>query len=154
MFKQSQGLDIVAVPFGGSGPAIQSAVAGHTPIAFTVLTPAVPQVKEGTLRALAVTTASRSPALPEVPTLAEAGLANQEADTILGILVPANTPKEIIELLYVSVRDAMLETDMKESLATLGFEPVVNTPDEFSVRIRADLAKWSKVIEAAHIKVD
>jgi tripartite-type tricarboxylate transporter receptor subunit TctC len=151
---QSQGLDIVAVPFGGSGPAIQSAVAGHTPIAFTVLTPAVPQVKEGTLRALAVTTASRSPALPDVPTLAEAGLANQEADTILGILVPANTPKEIIELLYVGVRDAMLETGMKESLATLGFEPVVNTPDEFSVRIRADIAKWSKIIEAAHIKVD
>jgi tripartite-type tricarboxylate transporter receptor subunit TctC len=154
MFKQSQGLDIVAVPFGGSAPAIQSTVAGHTPIAFTVLTPALPQVKDGTLRALAVTTAKRSPALPNVPTLAEAGLVNQEADTILGILVPAKTPREIIELLYVGVRDAMLGADMRESLATLGLEPVVDTPDEFSIRIRADIAKWSKVIETAHIKAD
>ena len=154
MFKQSQGLDIVAIPFGGSSPAIQSTVAGHTPIAFTVLTSAVAQVKDGTLRALAVTTAKRSPALPDVPTLAEAGVANQEADTILGVLVPANTPREIVELLYLGVRNAMLEADVKETLATLGFEPVVDTPDEFSVRIRADIAKWSKVIEDAHIKAD
>jgi tripartite-type tricarboxylate transporter receptor subunit TctC len=154
MFKQSQGLDIVAIPFGGSSPAIQSTVAGHTPIAFTVLTPAVAQVKDGTLRALAVTTAKRSPAIPDVPTLSEAGLANQEADTILGVLVPANAPKEIVELLYLGVSNAMLEADVRETLATLGFEPVVDTPDEFSVRIRADIAKWSKVIEDAHIKVD
>jgi tripartite-type tricarboxylate transporter receptor subunit TctC len=90
MFKRSQDLDIVSVPFGGSGPAIQSALAGHTPIAFTVLTPAVAQVKEGKLRALAVTTSNRSPALPDVPTLAESGLSGQESDTISGFLVPAH----------------------------------------------------------------
>src|SRR5262249_1427570 len=91
--KLSQGLDLVHVPFNGSAPAIQSALAGHTPIAFTVLTPVVPQVKEGKLRALAVTTPKRSSALPEVPTLAEAGLLDQEADTMQGILVPAGTPE-------------------------------------------------------------
>ena len=92
MFKRSHDLDIVAVPFNGSGPAIQSVLAGHTPIGFTVLTPAVPLVKEGKLRCLAVTTAKRSSALPDVPTLAEAGVPDQEADTILGVLAPAHTP--------------------------------------------------------------
>jgi tripartite-type tricarboxylate transporter receptor subunit TctC len=100
MFKHSQNLDIVSVPFSGSAPAIQSALAGHTPIAFTVLTPAVPQVKAGKL---AVTTPKRSPALPDVPTLAEAGLPDQEADTILGILVPARTPQPIVALLHREV---------------------------------------------------
>ena len=93
MFRRSQNLDIVPVPFGGSAPAIQSTLGGHTPIAFTVLTPAVPQVKEGLLRALAVTTPKRSPALPDVPTLVEAGLQDQEADTILWNPRPgANAP--------------------------------------------------------------
>ena len=96
LFKRSQNVDIIPVPFGGSGPAIQSALAGHTPIAFTVITPAVPQVKGGKLRALAVTTPKRSPALPDVPTLAEAGLPDQESDTLLGILAPAGTPQPII----------------------------------------------------------
>src|SRR5262252_10891337 len=100
MFKHSQGLDIVSVPFNGSAPAIQSALAGHTPIAFTVLTPAVPQVKEGKLRALAVTTPKRSAALPDVPTMGEAGLPDQESDTMQGVLVPAGTPQPIIALLH------------------------------------------------------
>jgi tripartite-type tricarboxylate transporter receptor subunit TctC len=120
MFKNSQGLDIVAVSFGGSAPAIQSALAGHTPIAFTVITPAVPQVKEGKLRALAVTTSKRSSALPDVPTLSEAGLAHQESDTILGVLVPAQTPQPIVALLHREIRNAMNEPDVAEKLASLG----------------------------------
>src|SRR4029077_495496 len=95
MFKHSQGVDLVSVPFNGAAPAVQSTLAGHTPIAFTVLTPAVPQVKEGKLRALAVTTPKRTPALPDVPTMAEAGLPGQESDTISGVLVPAHTPQPI-----------------------------------------------------------
>jgi tripartite-type tricarboxylate transporter receptor subunit TctC len=154
LFKQSQNLDIVSVPFGGSAPAIQSALAGHTPIAFTVLTPAVPQVKDGKLRALAVTTPKRSPALPDVPTLAEAGLPDQEADTILGILVPARTPEPIIALLHREVRAAMTQSDVAEKLSALGFEAIVNTPDEFAARIRTDIPKWAKVIRAANIKAE
>ena len=88
MFKHSQDLDLVSVPFNGAAPAVQSTLAGHTPIAFTVLTPAVPQVKERRLRALAVTTPKRTSALPDVPTMAEAGLPGQESDTISGILSP------------------------------------------------------------------
>jgi len=132
LFKQSQNLDIVSVPFNGSAPAILSALAGHTPIAFTVLTPAVPQVKEGKLRALAVTTPKRSPALPDVPTLAEAGLSNQEADTIIGVLVPARTPEPVITLLHDEIRKGMTQPDVEQKLAALGFEAIVSTPDEFA----------------------
>jgi tripartite-type tricarboxylate transporter receptor subunit TctC len=154
MFKQSQGLDLVSVPFGGSAPAIQSALAGHTPIAFTVLTPVVPQVKEAKLRALAVTTAKRSLALPDVPTLAEAGLPNQESDTMQGVLVPAGTPQPIITLLHREIGKAMADPEAAQKLETLGFEAISSTPEEFSTRIRADIPKWAKVIEAAHIKAE
>jgi tripartite-type tricarboxylate transporter receptor subunit TctC len=152
LFKLSQNLDLVHVPFNGSGPAIQSALGGHTPIAFTVITPAVPQVKEGKLRALAVTTAKRSPALPDVPTLADAGLPDQEADTMQGILVPAGTPKPIIDLLHREIVKAMDLPDVKEKLIVLGYETVASTPDEFAARIRAEIPKWGKVIRDANIK--
>lgn len=152
LFKLSQNVDLVAVPFGGSAPAIQSALAGHTPIAFTVLTPAVPQIKEGKLRALAVTTARRSPVLPDVPTLAEGGLLDQESDTILGILVPARTPQEIVTLLYRTIRSGMESPEVKEKMEALGFDPIVSTSDEFAARIRNDIAKWAKVIQHANIK--
>jgi len=154
MFKHSQNLDLVSVPFNGSAPAIQSALAGHTPIAFTVLTPAVPQVKEGKLRALAVTTPKRSPALPDVPTLAEAGLPDQEADTLLGVLVPAHTPQPIIDLLYREISKAMVQPDVAEKLVALGFDTIASTPDQFSARIRSDIPKWAKVIQTAGIKAE
>jgi len=154
LFKQSQHLDVVSVPFNGSAPAIQSTLAGHTPIAFTVLTPAVPQVKEGKLRALAVTTAKRSPALPDVPTLAESGLPDQDADTMIGILVPAHTPQPVVTLLHGEIHKCMGQTDVQEKMAALGFEAIASTPDEFAARIRSDIPKWAKVIEAAHIKAE
>ena len=154
MFRRSQNLDIVPVSFGGSAPAIQSALGGHTPIAFTVLTPAVPQVKAGLLRALAVTTPKRSTALPDVPTLGEAGLPDQEADTILGILVPARTPQEIVTLLHREIASAMKQPEAADKLAAIGFDSVANTPDEFAARIANDIPKWAKVIQAAQIKSD
>jgi tripartite-type tricarboxylate transporter receptor subunit TctC len=154
MFKHSQNLDIVPVPFGGSAPAIQSTLAGHTPIAFTVITPAVSLVKAGKLRALAVTAPKRSAALPDVPTLAEAGLPNQEADTTLGFLVPAGTPQAIIASLHQEIARAMIEPDIAEKLSALGFEPIVSTPDEFSARIVTDIEKWAKVIREADIKLE
>jgi tripartite-type tricarboxylate transporter receptor subunit TctC len=152
LFRLSQGLDLVHAPFNGSAPAIQSTMGGHTPIAFTVLTPAVPQVKEGTLRALAVTTARRSPALPDVPTLGEAGLPDQEADTMQGILVPAGTPKAIIDLLQREIVKVMALPDIRERMEALGFEPVASTPEEFAARIATEIPKWAKVIRDAHIK--
>lgn len=154
LFKQSQGLDLVHVPFNGSGPAVQAALAGHTPIAFAALTPAVPLVKEGRLRALAVTTPQRSPALPDVPTLAESGLVGQEADTTLSMLVPVGTPRAIVDLLHRETRKAVGAPDVREKLAALGFDAVVNTPDEFASRLKIDIPKWAKVIHDAHIAVE
>jgi len=154
MFKHSQDLDLVSVPFNGSAPAVQSVLAGHTPIAFVVLTPVVPHVKEGKLRALAVTTAKRSPALPDVPTLAEAGVPDQESDTMQGVLAPTGTPEPIIAILHREIDKAMTELEVAQKMAALGFEKIASTPDEFARRIRADIPKWARVIQTANIRVE
>jgi tripartite-type tricarboxylate transporter receptor subunit TctC len=152
MFRLSLGLDMVHVPFGGAGPALQSALAGHTPIAFTALPPAVPLVIAGELRALAVTSAKRSPALPDVPTMAEAGLHDQEVETILPILVPAATPKPIIDLLYGEIARIIALPDTQQTLATLGFDPLASTPEQSAARVKEELARWAKVIRDAKIE--
>src|SRR5690242_17232832 len=153
LFKLTLKLDLVDVPFNGAAPAIQSTVAGHTPIAFAAMPPTTQHVKEGQLRALAVTSNKRSAALPDVPTLAEAGLKNQESDTMQGVLVPAGTPQPIIELLHREIARIVALPDVKERFDALGFEPVANSPAEFAAQIKAEIAKWGKVIAAAHIKV-
>jgi tripartite-type tricarboxylate transporter receptor subunit TctC len=152
MFRRGQGVDIVPVSYNGSAPAIQSVLGGHTGLAFTVITPATPQVKEGRLRGLAVTTPKRSSALPDVPTMAEAGFSGQDSDTLLGILVPARTPEPTIARLHQEIAGAVRQLDAEGRMATLGFEPVVNSPAEFAARIKADIAKWAGVIEDAHLK--
>jgi tripartite-type tricarboxylate transporter receptor subunit TctC len=151
LFKLSLKLDIVTVPFGGAGPAIQSTAAGHTPIAFTALPPAAPLVRAGQLRALAVTSAKRSSALPDVATMAEAGVPGQEADTLQGVLVPAGTPPAIIDKLNGEIVKIMAMPEVKKQLDQLGFEPVADTPAEFAARIKEEVARWAKVIEEAHI---
>jgi tripartite-type tricarboxylate transporter receptor subunit TctC len=154
LFKLSLGADLVHVPFNGSAPAIQSTLGGHTPFAFVVLAPAVPHVREGKLRGLAVLSAQRSPALPDVPTIAEAGFPGQEADTLLGILVPARTPKEIVNRLYQEVKRIVALPEIKDRLDAIGFVPVANTPDEFAAIIKAESARWAKIIRAANIKAE
>jgi tripartite-type tricarboxylate transporter receptor subunit TctC len=154
LFKLALGLDLVAVPFNGAGPAITSTIGNQTPIAFTALPPTTPHVKSGALRALAVTSKTRSSALPDVPTLAEAGVAGQEADTLQGVLVPAGTPKEIIDTLHREIVRIVALPEVKERLAGLGFDPVANRPEEFAAQIRAEIAKWGKVVKDANIKVE
>lgn len=151
LFKLSLKLDATSVPFGGAGPAIQSTVAGHTPIAFTALPPTSPQVKAGTLRGLAVTSAKRSAALPDVPTLKEAGIDDQESETMQGILVPAGTPKTIVDQLNKEIVKVMALPDVKAKCATLGFDPVANSPEQFAAYIKKEVEKWGKVIKDAKI---
>jgi tripartite-type tricarboxylate transporter receptor subunit TctC len=151
MLKQAFGLDLVAVSFNGGGPAITSTIGGHTPIVFTSIASAAAHVTSGTLRALAVTSARRSPALPEVPTLAEAGAPDQESDIILGVLVPAGTPREIIDRLHGEIVKVVAMPDVRARLAALGFEPIASTPSEFADRIRQEIAQWADVIRAAGI---
>ena len=154
LFKMSLGADLVHVPFNGSAPAIQSTLGGHTPFGFVVLAPAVPQIKEGKLRGLAVLSARRSSAVPDVPTIAEAGFAGQEADTLLGVLAPAGTPKAIVELLHAEIVRVVGSPEVKERLDAIGFVPVANTPDEFAAIIRDEAARWAKVIREANIKAE
>jgi tripartite-type tricarboxylate transporter receptor subunit TctC len=151
LFKLTFKLDLATVPFNGAGPAIQSAVAGHTPVALTALPPTAPQIQAGKLRGLAVTAAKRSSALPDVPTMAEAGVTGQESETMQGIFLPAEAPKEIVNLLNSEIAKAMALPDVKEKCAQLGFEVVANKPDEFAAYIKKEVDKWGKVIKDANI---
>ena len=152
MLKQAFGLDLVAVSFNGGGPAITSTIGGHTPILYTSISTAAGHIKQGTVRALAVTSARRSPALPDVPTLAEAGAPGQESDIILGVLVAAGTPQDVIDRLHREIVRIVALPDVRERLSALGFEPIASTPKEFADRIRWEIDKWAKVIRAANIK--
>jgi tripartite-type tricarboxylate transporter receptor subunit TctC len=152
MFRLALDLDMVHVPFGGSGPALQSTVAGHVPVAFAALPPAMPLISAGQLRPLAVTASQRSPALPDVPTLAEAGLTGQEAETIVPLLAPAATPKPVIALLYGEIVKIMALPETAQTLETLGFTALVPPPDEAAARIRQEIARWAKVIRDARIE--
>ncbi len=154
LFRLAFNLDLTHVPFTGAGPAIQSTMGGHTPIAFTALPPALSAVKEGQLRALGVAADKRVEAIPDVPTFAEQGVKGQEADTLTGIVVPAATPKEIVDVLYKEIAKAVAQADVKERLATLGFNPIANTPDEFAARIRQEMEKWGKVVHDAHLRIE
>jgi tripartite-type tricarboxylate transporter receptor subunit TctC len=154
IFRLAFGLDLPTVQFTGAGPAIQSTLGGHTPVAFSALPPAAPQIKEGKLRALAVTAEKRSSALPDVPTMAEAGISGQEAYTLTGILAPAATPKEIIDLLHREIVAAVAMPEVRKRLDDLGFDVVANTPDQFAAQIKTELQKWGKVIRDAKIKAE
>jgi tripartite-type tricarboxylate transporter receptor subunit TctC len=154
LLKLQYDLDLVAVPFNGASLAVNSTLAGHTPIAFTALPPAIANVKEGNLRGLAVTAPKRSAALPDVPTMAEAGIPDQEGETINGLLAPSGTPRDIIARIHRDVTAALSLPDVTERLAALGFEPAVTTPDEFGARIRSEMVKWDKVVRAAHIRIE
>jgi tripartite-type tricarboxylate transporter receptor subunit TctC len=152
LFRLTLALDVVHIPFNSGGLAIGSAVAGHTPISFGATAPAVPHINDGKLRALAVTNKSRSQALPQVPTMAEAGYPEIVGDTWFGVLVPAGTPREINGWLNRAIARVLVLPDVKERALALGFEPVGNTAEEFAAQLKSDGAKWAKVILDAGIK--
>ncbi len=151
MLKIALGLDFVTVPFAGGGPLTQSLLGGHTPIACGALGNYVNLIKEGKLRALAVTAKKRSVALPDIPTLEESGIKGQEAETMTGVFVPAGTPKPIVDLLQREIAAIVRLPDVKEKLIALGVEPEADSSSEFTAYIKAEIAKWKKVIEDAKI---
>jgi len=154
LFRIRFGLDLVHVPFPGAAPAVGAAIAGHVPIVFSAVPPAISAIQSGQVRALAVTAPKRIPALPDVPTMADSGVADQEADTLTGIIAPAGTPREIVDKLYREIKRVVALPDVQEKLGAVGFQPVVNTPDEFAARIKLELAKWEKVVHDAKIRVE
>jgi tripartite-type tricarboxylate transporter receptor subunit TctC len=153
-FRTKLGLDLVPVPYNGAGPATAAVVAGHTLIGFSSITPAVPQIKEGNLRALAVTSKRRSQPISNVPTMAEAGYEGMESDSWVGLLVPAGTPKDIIALLNREVLAVLSQPDMKDRLTTLGLDPAGSSPEQFAGQIKYEIEMWAKLIRAANIKTE
>ncbi len=154
LFRLAFKLDLVHVPFTGAGPAVQATVGGHTPIAFTALPSSLSAVQAGQLRALGVASAERAAGLPDVPTYAEQGVKDQDADTLTGIVAPAGTPKEIVDLLYREIAKIIAQPDVKERLTVLGFNPVANTPEQYGARIRLEIDKWGKVVRDAKLRIE
>jgi tripartite-type tricarboxylate transporter receptor subunit TctC len=152
LMKASLRLDLVHVPFQGSGPVMQSLVGGHTPIAFTTIPPALSLIKEGKVRALAVLSKKRAPALPDVQTMEEAGFPDQEGNNFQGLLVPAGTPQPIVELLHREVASVVKTPDVVQRFEALGIDVVANTPEQFAGQIDSEIEKWRKVIKDAQLK--
>jgi len=152
LFRLSFQLDMVHVPFSSGGQAIGSTLAGHTPISFGALPPAVQHVKDGKLRALAITSAAPSDALPGVPTIAQSGHPDIAADIWTAVLVPHGTPKDIVALLQREIAKLVAQLDVKARMAAMGYDPVGNTPDQCAAHISAETTKWAKVIREAGIK--
>jgi tripartite-type tricarboxylate transporter receptor subunit TctC len=153
-FRVAADVDLVHVPYGGSGSAVTSVVAGNPSIGFAALSAALPFVQDGKLRALAVMSQHRSQALPDLPTIAEAGYPELDGDAWVGVLVPAGTPKDVTTRLHQEIVGIIDDPDTKERLAALGLEPVGDSPEQFSAQLKVEMEKWTKVIRAAKIKVE
>ena len=154
LFAQALHLDLVHVPFSGGGTAVEATVGNHTPISFGAAAPAVPLIKAGQLRALAVTGKDRSPALPDVPTMTEAGYPEVIGVTWTAVAVPAGTPKEIIAQLRDLIAKGLATQDVKDKLAAMAYVPIGNTPEECAAFIKSEMATWGKVIKDAGLKAE
>jgi len=153
-FGALTGLDLLHVPYKGSGPLTSDLIAGQVSMSFDTITPVLPQIKAGKLRALAVTTAARSPALPEVPTLAESGLANFDQGTWFGVLAPAATPREIVGKLNAEIVRILKLPEIQQRFAEIGAQPVGNTPAQMAATIKSDTEKYAALVKKAGVKID
>lgn len=154
LFKNMVGIDIVHIPYKGANPALTDLLAGRLSLAFETMPSALTHVKAGKLRALAVNGARRSPAMPDLPTMTEAGVPGYESTAWFGIVAPAATPKEIITKLNTEIVKILRMPDVKERLSTQGTELVGSTPEEFDAHIKREIAKWGKVIKDAGIPIE
>jgi len=154
LFKVDTGVDMVHVPYKGGAPAMQALLAGDTQLMFDNLANSMPQVKAGKLRALAVTTSQRSKLVPELPTMAEAGVPGFDISTWFGLLAPAGTPAAVIAKWNADVTRILEAPEMRERLAAQGAEAVPTTPPQFGAFIAAELAKYARIVKASGAKVD
>jgi tripartite-type tricarboxylate transporter receptor subunit TctC len=154
LFNAMAGIKMVHVPYKGDAPGMTDVMSGAVGVAFPTAVAAMPHVKSGRLRAIAVTSAKRIASLPDVPTVAEAGLAGYEAVSWGGVMAPAGTPPEIINRFNVEINRILKLPDVAEKLSSLGAEIVGTTPDEFATYLKAEIAKWGKVARDNNVKLD
>ena len=154
LFNLENGIDVTHVPFQGAAPAVQSVLAGQTPVFHNVLPAVAPHIRAGTMRALAVASSNRTPYFPDVPTIGEAGYPGHEVGFWMGVFVPVGTPKDLVDVLNKQVARIMTLPDVKERMATIGFDPTVSTSEELNDHMKAETDKWSKVVRQANIKID
>lgn len=154
LLKSMTGASLTHVPYKGSAPALQDLVGGQLQVVIDNIPPYLPQVKAGKIRALAVTSAKRSPAAPELPTVEEAGVKGYDASSWFGLLAPAGTPAEVIAKIAAESQRMLQTPDMRERLLGLGAQPVGNTPDEFAKFVRDEIAKWGAVIKNAGVTLN
>lgn len=154
LFTARAGVKMLPISYKGSGPAMMDLVAGQLQASFDVIMTSMPYIKAGKIRALAVTSARRSPLLPDVPTVAESGYPGYESDIWFGFFAPAGTPANVVHKISADVRTVLTEPAMRQRLEAAGFTIVGSSPEEFSVRVKGDIQKWQKVISDAKISVD
>jgi tripartite-type tricarboxylate transporter receptor subunit TctC len=154
LFKTMAGVDVVHVPYKGAQPALTDLIAGQVQLMFATSASVIPYMKAGRLRALAVTTAQRSPSVPELPTISEAGLPGFEATTWHGVVVPAATPVPLVQKLNQDINAVLKEKDLSERLSGLGAEILTGTPKDFADYIAREIPKWTKVVRDSGAKAD
>jgi tripartite-type tricarboxylate transporter receptor subunit TctC len=154
LFKITHDVDVVHVPFPGGGQAVQGTIAGHTAILHITLPLIAQHLKDGALRALAIASSRRSPLFPDVPTLAESGVPNHEVAFWVGMLAPAGTPKDTIEVLHQQITRIQSLRDVKERFTSIGFDPVESTPEKFAIYLKAEFTEWARVAQVAKIRAD
>ncbi|MGZ8994002.1 MAG: tripartite tricarboxylate transporter substrate binding protein [Burkholderiaceae bacterium] len=154
LLKSMSSTYMLHIPYRGAGPALTDLLGGQVDLMFDNLPTALPHIKAGKLRGLAVTTASRSPLAPELPTMAESGLPGFELSTWFAFFAPAGTPRAIVDKISGDMRRVLMQPDMKERLAAIGVDVRASTPDELATFQRAELAKWGKIIKDSGAKVD
>jgi tripartite-type tricarboxylate transporter receptor subunit TctC len=154
LFMLTTGIDTVAVPYGGGGLSLAAVLGNQVTLGCQAIPPVTPHIKGGRLRAIALTASKRADVLPDVPTLAELGYAGQEADTMQGLLLPAGTPKAVVDKIAREVRRVMALPDIKQRVIELGFDVIASTPAQFTVQVKAEIERWGKVIKAAGIKAE
>jgi tripartite-type tricarboxylate transporter receptor subunit TctC len=154
LFKMRTGTDIQHVPYKGGALAVADVAAGHVPFYFGNMSSALPQARSGRVRALAVTSAQRSPAAPEVPTMAEAGVTGCEISEWNALLAPAGTPPAAIDRLNAEMVKILRQDDIRAKFADLGAQTIGSTPAELAAFLRAEQAKWVEVVQAAGIRIE